>query len=173
MEIAVPGWTANEGMDAAIRKATAQGRRVIIYNNFSSYLDRSLLCTRTMGAICYNLGCEGFNQWSWAWAWDKKSNPYQDSFVDGYGPGEGFQIYFDPDTTEIISSMRWEQSREIAEDFDAFKLYEKLGGDARRYTERLAGDMVNFETDPRRFLEIRREFLAELEKRAAAQRIAK
>ncbi len=173
VEIAVPGWTANEGMDAAIRKATAQGRRVIIYNNFSSYLDRSLLCTRTMGAICYNLGCEGFNQWSWAWAWDKKSNPYQDSFVDGYGPGEGFQIYFDPDTTEIISSMRWEQSREIAEDFDAFKLYEKLGGDARRYTERLAGDMVNFETDPRRFLEIRREFLAELEKRAAAQCIAK
>lgn len=173
IDIAVPGWTANEGMDGAIRAATANGRRVIIYNNFSSYLDRSLLCTRTMGAIVYNLGGEGFNQWSWAWSWDKKNNPYQDSFIDGYGPGEGFQIYFDPYTTEIISSMRWEQSREMAEDFDAFKLYEKLGGNPHIYTERLGRDMVNFETNSQKFMQIRREFLADLEKLATANSIKK
>lgn len=170
VDIVVPAWTANEGMDAAIRNATAAGRRAIVYNNFSSYLDRSLLCTRTMGAILYNLGCEGFNQWSWAWSWDKRSNPYQDAFVDGYGPGEGYLVYFDPYTTEITSSMRWEQLRETAEDFDAFKLYEKLGGDPRRYTGRLGRDMVNFETDPQRFMEVRREFLADLEKLAAGRK---
>ena len=170
VDIVVPAWTANEGMDAAIRNATTAGRRAIVYNNFSSYLDRSLLCTRTMGAILYNLGCEGFNQWSWAWSWDKRSNPYQDAFVDGYGPGEGYLVYFDPYTTEITSSMRWEQLRETAEDFDAFKLYEKLGGDPRRYTGRLGRDMVNFETDPQRFMEVRREFLADLEKLAAGRK---
>ncbi len=169
VDIVVPGWTADEGMDAAIRTATAKGRRAIVYNNFSSYLDRSLLCTRTMGAILYNFGCEGFNQWSWAWSWDKRNNPYQDAFVDGYGPGEGYLIYFDPYTTEISSSTRWEQMREMAEDFDAFKLYEKLGGDPHKYSERLGRDMVNFETDPQRFLEVRREFLAELEKLATKQ----
>lgn len=170
IDIAVPAWSANEGMETAIREATAGGRRAIVYNNFSSYIDRSLLCTRTMGAILYNLGCEGFNQWSWAWSWNRRSNPFQDAFVDGYGPGEGYLIYFDPYTTEISSSMRWEQSREMAEDFDAFKLYEKLGGDPRSYTEKLGRDMVNFETDPRRFLQIRREFLADLEKRAAGHK---
>ena len=66
--------------------------------------------------------------------------------------------------------MRWEQLREMAEDFDAFKLYEKLGGDPRRYTGRLGRDMVNFETDPQRFMEVRREFLADLEKLAAGRK---
>lgn len=169
VEIAVPGWSANEGMDTAIRAASSAGRRVIVYNNYSSYIDRSLLCTRTMGAILYNLGCEGYNHFAWAWTWGKKNNPYQDAFVEGYGPGEGYQIYFDPYTTEILSSMRWEQSREMAEDFDSFKLYERLGGNPRKYTERLGRDMTTFETNPQRFMQIRREFLADLEKLAAGQ----
>lgn len=98
----------------------------------------------------------------WAWCWPNRQVD-SDTHARGFGPGEGYLVHLTDAPGESISSLRYEQLREISEDFDLYRMAEAAGIDARSYALRQAQSLTEFSDNTADYFQVRRELLEALE----------
>ena len=160
LDLGVVGWdVANKGLDP-VRQQTANGRAGLLYNNYSAMLDLPLLPFRVTAPVVFHTGLGGYNHWAWAWAQETVNS---DTFHPFFGPGEGFLVYVTDTPGVFINSIRYEQLREISEDYDLYTMAAEAGMDARSYALRQAWSLTKFSDNTADYFRVRRELLSALE----------
>jgi len=160
LDVGILGWdSANRTLDPIV-KAVGQGRKAMLYNNYSAMVDQPLLPFRVTAPVVFHTGMEGYGHWAWCWPNQKVDS---DTYTKGFGPGEGYLVYMTDTPGEFIDSIRYEQLREVSEDYDLYKMAEAAGIDARSYALRQARSLTEFSDNPADYFQVRRELLKALE----------
>lgn len=166
LDLGVLSWDTAKRNLAPVQAGTALGRRGTLYNNYSAMLDQPLISFRVTAPVVYHTGLEGYYHWAWWWA-----NPTVngETYLPNWGPGEGFLVYQTNPPGEFIGSLRYEQRREISEDYDLYKMAEAAGIDAKSYALRQAPGLLEFSDNTGDYFRVRRELLEALEEAPAAR----
>jgi len=161
LDLGVHSWDSAKKDLTPVVQGTAAGRRGTLYNNYSAMLDLPLLPFRVTAPAIYHTGLEGYYHWAWWWA-----NPTVngDTFTPAFGPGEGLLVYQTDPLGEFIDSLRYEQLREISEDYDLYQMAEAAGINAKSYALRQSPGLLEFNESTADYFRVRRELLEALEK---------
>jgi hypothetical protein len=137
------------------------------YNNLQ--IDMAAMSHRTLPWQQKREGLRGLLYWSVNW-WDKKfvNDPWQDMDTIGTGfYGDGSLLYPGKNVgvDGPVSSLRLEVLRDGLEDFDYLALADRLLGPeaARAYVAKVARTLSDYERDPMKLEQVRRELGAAIE----------
>lgn len=142
------------------------------YNNLQ--IDQNAMAHRTLLWQQKRQGLQGLLYWATSY-WEKQfiDDPWQNMDTLGTGfYGDGSLLY--PGTKVGIdgpvSSIRLEILRDSLEDFDYLTIAEQRLGEAamKGYIARVARSLTDYERDPSRLEEVRRELAAAIEKASVA-----